>query len=904
MCAFVFCKPYELRQMMSVQTIEVHNLPSQPTPFIGREPEIAEIVGLLQDDGCRLLTLLGAGGMGKTRLSIESIQRLTQDDFEHGVFYVPLAPLTSADNIVTTVIGVLGIMIGDEGTPQEELVKFFSQRNLLLVMDNFEHVLDGADLVADILHTASNIKILVTSREALNLRMERVWHVRGMRYPDTEQPNDINQYSALKLFIDRATWVRREFSPDTELACAIQICQLVGGMPLAIELSASWLKTLTCSDVVKEIENGIDFLTTRARDIPERHRSIRAVFDHSWQLLNTDEQIVFARLAVFRNGFTLDAAKQIVNASFVTLSGLLDKSMVRQDSAGRYGVHELLRQYAEERLELTDETEAIYTSHMLFYAQFMQDREIDLKSDQMLDGVDKIEADYENIVQAWNNAIQAKNHEAVYMMIETFWQFQFIRYVDSIAIFKPAFNKFAPLPDETPHPVWGRILSRTLHFIDDDSIATLQEALEIAQASEDKMEIAYCLQTLGVVHLRDVVWLIGRRQRSSIDIPKAIGFYERSLEVFQEIDDNFGIADVYDMLGNCYQARGDINTAFQYFLKGLTLSRAIDNKMRIVRVLCSIALTALDAGRWREAEDYAQEALAITHAMSDRWGGDSYFVLGLLSLLQGQFDRTRYWIQEALSWSVQRNASGIRYVALRLASWLASLEGRYVESKGLLKESQELSLDIQIHRLDERVPAFNLVLFVSDLRDEQFVREYSFNVLKSAVTQQSIGLMLWILPSSAIMVAHYGKQEWAVELLSLAFNHLLSLTGWMEKWQYLNQLRAELEAELGTEAYQAAWERGAQLDLDETVAELLVYLGDDDAPDSTQPKSQPLAEPLTGRELEVLALIADGLTNPQIAEKLYLSVGTVKVHTRNIYGKLNVSNRTEATTKARDLNLI
>jgi hypothetical protein len=140
-------------------------------PFIGREPEITEIVGLLNDASCRLLTLLGSGGIGKTRLSIESIRRLTDNNFEHGVFYVPLAPLTSADNIVTTVIG-------DEGTPQEELVKFLSHCNLLLVIDNFEHVLDGADLVANILSVTPNVKILVTSREALNLQQEWVWHVK------------------------------------------------------------------------------------------------------------------------------------------------------------------------------------------------------------------------------------------------------------------------------------------------------------------------------------------------------------------------------------------------------------------------------------------------------------------------------------------------------------------------------------------------------------------------------------------------------------------------------------------------------------------------------------------------------------------------------------------------------
>ena len=151
------------------QPIGKHNLPPQPTPFIGRESEIANIINRITDDQCRLLTLVGAGGIGKTRLAIESVLNLSDDQFEHGIFYVPLAPITVAENIVTTVINVLGIVIGDDGTPQEELIKFLSRRHLLLVIDNFEHVLDGVDLVADILNSTPNVKILATSREALKI---------------------------------------------------------------------------------------------------------------------------------------------------------------------------------------------------------------------------------------------------------------------------------------------------------------------------------------------------------------------------------------------------------------------------------------------------------------------------------------------------------------------------------------------------------------------------------------------------------------------------------------------------------------------------------------------------------------------------------------------------------------
>lgn len=285
---------------MSFQNSSIHNLPLQTTTFVGRKLEIVDIVNRLQDKHCRLLTLVGSGGIGKTRLAIESVQHLDASDFEHGIFYVPLAPLTSSENIITTIINVLGIHIADEGTPQETLVKFLSQRNILLVMDNFEHVLEGSDIVTDILSSARDVKILATSRETLNLSMEYIWRVSGMRYPDNDEPDDINQYDALNLFVERALQIQQNFPLSDEQASIIQICKLLDGLPLAIELAASWLKTLSCRDIIKQIERGIDFLATRHRDIADRHRSMRAVFDHSWNLLSADEQAVFPRLSYSR----------------------------------------------------------------------------------------------------------------------------------------------------------------------------------------------------------------------------------------------------------------------------------------------------------------------------------------------------------------------------------------------------------------------------------------------------------------------------------------------------------------------------------------------------------------------------------------------------------------------------
>lgn len=880
---------------MIVQQMQIHNLPPQPTPFIGREPEIAEIVDLLNDANCRLLTLSGPGGIGKTRLSIESINRLTVNNFEHGVFYVPLAPLTSADNIVTTVISVLGILIGDDGTSQEELVKFLSQRNLMLVMDNFEHVLDGADFVADILNSAPNVKILVISREALNLRIERVWHVRGMRYPDTEQIDNIEQYSALKLFIDRATWVRREFSPVDEQASVIRICQLIEGMPLAIELAASWLKTLSCQDIIQQIERGIDFLTTSVRVIPERHRSIRAVFDHSWSLLSADEQSVFPRLSVFHGGFTLEAAEKVADANLMTLSGLVEKSMVRPDATGRYDVHELLRQYAKEKLETDGGTDDTLSAHTAYFTDFMRKHAIDIKGRRQLEGLNEIEADWDNVVEAWYQAVDSVDYSALDHMMEGLLLFTEMRsrFQQGFEIFQLAINTLIASQTDDLNPVLNRLRIHwlnTWHMYDRRQISKsiydyLMLSLTNARALGERDDEAWCLLIQGV---------FASFSEYSDESPATC--FEAARVIFHENGNLYALARTLRQLSSSY-----IEPRYKQMF--WTVNQEYIELTREIGDHTGMAHGFVYAGVVVEHEGDFAEVIRLTEEAHDIWyrSGDRKSIAFTLSfqafrhLFAGHLNHAKQ-----LAIQVKKILEEINYDArgldLLVLGFIAVLEGRYHAGIQLANKAMPLSNFVYNNPLERIFCVAAVGLGELGKASEHLTAAYQY-----LANQFEPAEVIYWLPIASCVLAYDGMKEDSVELYGLAMSQSEDLVGWVAHWQLLQDTQKQLESELGSDVYQSLLDRGEQRDLKEMVAELLEYFSDGE---TSKPESQPLAEPLTKRELEVLELIADGLTNPQIAEKLYLSTGTVKVHTRNIYGKLNVSNRTEAVVVAQRLNLI
>jgi predicted ATPase/DNA-binding CsgD family transcriptional regulator len=339
------------RQITSTNKQPLHNLLCYPSSFVGRESHIEAIRALLcdNDKNIRLITLMGAGGMGKTRLSVE-IGHLELDQFADGVYFIPLSGITSAAEIFPTIADVIyGSM------PGVGLVRYLANKHMLLILDNFEHLatLDGVSELAKILHRTQNIKFILTSRTALNVYGEHLCHLVGVDYPQDDAP-DIQRYGAIKLFIDRAQRVQPHFDLQTNRHHVIAICKAVDGMPLAIEMAASWLGKLPCADIAYQIQTNLGFLSHRDVDVEERHRSIRKLFDYSWSLLDESERRVLRRLSLFRGEFGYAAAVQAAGVDYIMLANLIDKSFLYQTTDGVYRFHDLLRQYAEEQLRILD----------------------------------------------------------------------------------------------------------------------------------------------------------------------------------------------------------------------------------------------------------------------------------------------------------------------------------------------------------------------------------------------------------------------------------------------------------------------------------------------------------------------------------------------------------------------
>jgi predicted ATPase/DNA-binding CsgD family transcriptional regulator len=688
------------------------DLPPETTPFIGRKGELEEIKESLKNT--RLLTLTGPGGIGKTRLALKAAQE-NSTEFKDGCFFVSLAPILSIEHLIQAIAEGIKFPIATHEDPQYQLLRYLRKRELLLVMDNFEHLLDGAGIVNEILQTAPGVKILATSREKMNLQAEYNFIVGGMDIPGQIESEVPLHYDAITLFIQSANKVRPGFNPaPEELIQIVDICQMVEGIPLAIELAAAWLQILNLSEIAQELEKGLDILSTELRDAPERHRSIRAVFDHSWSLLEENEQDIFMHLSIFRGGFTRKAAQHVSGATLQKLTGLVDKSLIHYDpDSGRLEIHELLRQYAQEQLEKNPEDYlTALEDHAGFFAEFMHQGWERLRSKEQLQALGELEADIENVRSSWRYYLSQKNIPKLWKFIHGIWYLYWIRWWNhaGMELFANTVQELTGEADEEAQVLMALAQAYQSYFM--GWLGLADQGLEIAKKSAETLEELDHPGALVFAHnsfslnayflaryaeefeaLRQMVeiastlqdkWLtafmlfgLGLGYIITEDYSKAKEIAEEQINLIEELGDKIIYSTPLIVLGHVALALGELNEAKSHYQHCLDISQKFNFYYSMQTATKYLGKVSLSLRELTEAERFLQQSLRITHEIG--------FVRDIVNLVY-EFARLSYargYPEEA----VQLLALVIEHPA---STTYRMLEGKIIDSANeFIKEIKE-----------------------------------------------------------------------------------------------------------------------------------------------------------------------------------------------------------------------
>jgi predicted ATPase/DNA-binding CsgD family transcriptional regulator len=930
-----------------------HNLPAQLTVFVGRESESAQVIGLLRNPDCRLVSVIGAGGVGKTRLALEVAQALAHDPaplFPDGIFAIPLAALTAREPLAVwvapAIAGALGLTFSGPEAPAAQVRNYLRTRTMLLVLDNVEHLWAGTPFLVALLHAAPGLKLLATSRERLHIRGEWLLALDGLAYPDdrpfgsavpervegqgrqptTDNPFDtaqdrrqpttdesvedrrsrmedrsatpgdlssstldlqgavvggwwsvveLEQYGAIRLFVQTARMHTPGFALTAEVAPAVvRVCRLVAGLPLGIELAASWTRLLSCGEIAGEIAQNLDFLADAAPDLPARQQSLRAVFDYSWSLLAPSEQQTLRQLAVFRGSFTREAATSVVelkieneeskkdapvalpailNSPFSILNllaALVDKSLVRRIATGagaRYELLELLRQYAAQHLERAGEAGGAVARHAAYYCELLAARTVDLRGAGQQAALLAIGAEIDQIRAAWQYAVAAADAIAIERAADGLFHFYDMRswFNEGAAAFAAARQALeARAADGAVARTFGRALAREGWFVfhqgrQHEARELLERSLAVLRAIDARADLVFTLSYLGVVN-----YYLG-------DYARTQTFCQESLALAQELGDLYGRAVACNILGQAAYDQGDYTAAQAWSQQSLATEQRIGNRWSMTYSLTTLGRVAYTTGAYDEARWFFEESLEIRTALNDTRGvaiclnrlGDTLAASGVPDAARERYDQSLRLFRSI------GNQWGMASALINISRLLLG-QGRVADTLPPLQEALRLAL--------------------------------------STGAQPQVAR---IMAASAPLVRAGGQPAWAEQLEQLANSPTTTLESCREQAE-------RLLAWLGSQSPAAA------MSLEQALRETAVG----GAAAAQAPASQRAAAThpagLTAREVEVLRLVAAGLTDVQVAERLVVSPRTVQTHLSSIYGKLQVGSRSAATRFAVENGLV
>jgi predicted ATPase/transcriptional regulator with XRE-family HTH domain len=764
-------------------------LPVAPTPLIGRQREVEELSHLLRDPQCRLLTLVGMGGMGKSRLAIEAAAQV-QDAFVDGVYFVALASVNATRLLVPVIADAIGFAFQSAGDidPKTQLFNYLKEKHVLLLLDNLEQLLveTGIEVLAELLTNAPKVKLLATSRESLELQGEWTFEVHGLPIPERIYSEGSAQNTSVELFLQRARRAHVGFIATTEdFPAIVHICQILEGMPLPIELASAWVRTLSCAEIAREIERGMDILNGLVRDLPARHRSMRAVFEHSWNLLTEEEQRVLLRLSIFRGGFQREAAEQVAGATLPILAGLIAKSWVRRSNVGRYDLHELIRQFAAEYLaEQPDEQITTQAHHGNYYLAFFGQADGRLRSSAQRRTLDELTVEMDNFRVGWEWAVLHGEFLLIEQTLRTF--------------------------------------------------AILYDMRGWLQEGSDALDFA--IHALETVHGqlppgRTELIALGRLLAARSLLASRLGGYEqaramleRSLEILRPLNEPQVLVEAITFTGMVMEMTGDYDRALEMYSEGLEIAKGIDD--RWFAALCFTCQTGLTVFMHRTVEpeltyEYFQSAVADWRLIGDpRMTAIALNNFSLSAKILGHYDEACATLEESviLSMSVgDRWGLGFAYRGL---GHIAQAKGQDLEAVNRFQESLEILTELGARQDQARVLAemgWSVFVLGNDSEAGQVWRES----LCIAIQTQGIFIALEDLVGLASLRAKRGDLEYAVKLLLFVLDHPASIQGTKDR---AARLLVEWEAQLTSKQVKAALAWAQAKNFDAVVDEVLMQL--------------------------------------------------------------------------------
>jgi predicted ATPase/DNA-binding CsgD family transcriptional regulator/Tfp pilus assembly protein PilF len=864
------------------------SLPRPSTDFIGREGEVEEVRSLLLDESVRLLTLTGLGGVGKTRLALQVALAL-RSEFEDGVHFVSLSSLNDPRLVLPTVAGVFGVT-EDGATPlAEKLQAHLSDKGLLLILDNFEHVASAAHAIACVLSGAPGVQVVVTSRVPLRLNGEHLFTVPTLPTPEADEkmrytPEQLFSFSAVRLFTERAGAVRPGFALTGANAWAVsRICSRLDGLPLALELAAARSRLFSPDALLSRLDRALPLLTGGTLDLPDRQRTLRNTIAWSYNLLEPIEQVLFARLSVFAGGSTLDGAARVASDLGLEegelldlLTSLIDKSLLGQreepDGEPRFRMLATIREFALEKLAEAPDAEMVHLSHAEFYTGLAEQFDAEARGPKFESWLGRLERDHDNVRVAlhWLTRQDSPYSELAMRLAGSFFWFWFTRgYINEGRFWLAKVAAF--IGEEVPGLPEELRLKRASIYNNAGALAGTQgdyaqasvmltKSLEIVRSLGNDRGIARTLNNLGIFAAHQGLYR------------EAEAYFAESLHLKLALQDDHAIASAYNRVAEIAQIKGEYERSEELYGKALALRQASEDKLRVAETLNNLAGLYYVRGDLVRAISYGRDSLDAAREI-DYKEGVTMAILHLAPALyaSGQRDQAVLLIEECLHLSRSIGDQSTHSLALkRMAEILAGQED-YGAARRFLEQSLQIRFKL---------------------------REYNVEM---------VACLEWLAYVDAIQSVQDGA-AWArraVTLMGAAEARRESMGTPVVQVDRARHTRVlgELRGSLSPAEFADAWQAGRALSIDEATALALRELeAEGTAEEATAMQTAP--SDLTRREVSVLQLAAQGLTNKEIAERLTLSHRTVQNHLYSIFNKLDVTTRSAATRLALERRLV